>query len=168
MITTTTTRSSFLSVEPQKPVPQPAPDPGQPLTPCVKSRLAPYFPKGTLDNIRVQQGGMPAYVVGDPLAYTEENRIYFKPGKYDPHSVQGLSDIGHEITHKAQYDSLGSATFQKRYLQEYFELRQLGFDHQTAYENISFEVEARKRADIIKNDLTNLMRDFGGRDPCPK
>ncbi len=72
---------------------------------------------------------MPGYVVGDPLAYTEESRIYFKKGEYDPHSVRGLADIGHEITHKAQYDSLGSATFQKRYLQEYFELRQLGFDH---------------------------------------
>ena len=153
---------------PQKPVPRSAPDPGQPLTPCVKSRLAPYFPGTNLDEIRVQEGGMPSYVVGDPPAYTEENRIYFKKGEYNPHSVQGLSDIGHEITHKVQYDRLGSVKFQSQYLSEYAELRNLGLDHDTAYRNISFEREAYKRGEIIKNDLDNLMRDFGGRDPCPR
>jgi RHS repeat-associated protein len=151
----------------QNPVPQPAPDPGQPLSPCVKNRLSPYFSGVNLDHIRVQEG-IPDYVVGDPLAYTEGNRIYFKKGRYDPHSVQGLSDIGHEVTHSEQYAKLGTINFQAQYLGQYLELRRLGFAHETAYQNISFEIEARKRADIINRDLTNLMRDFGGRDPCPK
>jgi len=51
--------------------------------------------------------GIPAYVPGDPLAYTEGNTLYFKEGKYDPYSVQGLSDIGHELTHSQQYAQLG-------------------------------------------------------------
>jgi hypothetical protein len=37
------------------------------------------------------------------LAYPEGNRIDFKKGRYDPHSGQGLSDIGHEVTHSEQY-----------------------------------------------------------------
>ncbi len=135
----------------------------------MKNRLRPYFSGVNLDDIRIQQG-IPAEVelIADPLAYTEGNRIYFKKGEYDPHTARGLADIGHEITHSEQYAKLGALTFQKRYLQEYFELRKLGFDHQSAYENISFEVQARKRADIIRKDLNNLMRDFGGRDPCPR
>lgn len=155
--------------EPQKPVPKPAPDPGQPLSPCVKNRLRPYFTGVNLDDIRVHQG-IPAEVaaIADPLAYTEGNRIYFKKGEYDPHSVGGLSDLGHEITHSDQYAKLGFTNFQAKYLREYAELRRLGLDHDKAYWNISFEKEARKKAEIIRKDLTNLMRDFGGRDPCPR
>jgi len=155
------------TTEPQKPVPQPAPDPGQPLSPCVQNRLGPYFPGLDLSKIRVQEG-IPGYVVGNPLAYTEGNRIYFSKGEYDPHSVQGLSDIGHEITHSQQYANLGTIKFQSQYLGEYAMLRKLGLDHDTAYRDISFEIEARKRAAIIQKDLSNLSRDFGGRDPCPR
>jgi hypothetical protein len=102
------------------------------LSQCVKNRLAPYFPGLDLDKIRVQEG-IPGYVVGNPLAYTEGNRIYFQKGEYDPNSVKGLSDIGHELTHSQQYAQLGSAEFQSRYLAEYTALRALGLDHDTAY-----------------------------------
>jgi RHS repeat-associated protein len=152
---------------PQDPVPQPAPDPGQPLTPCVKNRLGPYFPDLDLNKVRVQEG-IPDYVVGDPPAYAEGNRIFFKKGRYDPHSVQGLSDIGHELTHNQQYAQLGELNFQSQYLGEYAMFRRIGLDHESAYRNISFEREARKKQEIINKDLSNLSRDFGGRDPCPK
>ena len=160
-------KDHFALTETQNSLTQPVPDPGQPLSACVKNRLRPYFSRVNLDDIRVHEG-IPSYVVGDPLAYAEEDRIYFKKGRYDPHSVAGLSDIGHEVTHSEQYAKLGTRNFQAQYLGQYLELRRLGFDHETAYENITFEVEARKRAEIIRKDLTNLMRDFGGRDPCPR
>jgi hypothetical protein len=63
---------------------------------------------------------------------------------------------------------LGFTRFAKRYLQEYFENRAAGMNDFDAYWNISFEIEARKVEAIIKKDLSNLSRDFGGRDPCPK
>ncbi|HEX6044941.1 MAG TPA: DUF4157 domain-containing protein [Pyrinomonadaceae bacterium] len=155
---------------PQDPVPQPPPEPpepGQPLSQCVKNRLRPYFPGVDLDKIRIHSG-IPSYVVGDNLAYTDGNDIYFKEGLYDPNSVQGLADIGHEVTHSEQYAKLGTLKFRAQYLGEYANNVHSGMDHQTAYESISFEVEARKKAAIISKDLSNLMKQVGGREPCPK
>jgi len=162
--------SVFLQQQLPKPKPEPAPEgksAGKRLSPCVKSRLKPYFPDLDLDSIRIFEG-IPAYVVGDPDAYTAGNFIYFKKGAYDPNSTAGLSLIGHELTHSRQSARLGAIRFSKRYLEEYAELRKLGYDHNSAYKNISFEVEANKMQDLIQKDLTNWMRDFGGRDPCPK
>jgi hypothetical protein len=83
-------------------------------------------------------------------------------------NFEGLADIGHELTHSRQSARLGQARFSKRYLQEYFENLYAGMNDFDAYWNISFEIEARKMGGIIQKDLSNLSRDFGGRDPCPK
>jgi hypothetical protein len=158
----------------KEPLPSPKPEPapegssaGKRLPPCVHSRLKPYFPDIDLSRVRIFEG-IPFYVHGDPPAYTEGNHIFFKKGSYDPNSVTGLAAIGHELTHTRQAAQLGFTRFAKRYLQEYFENRAAGMNDFDAYWNISFEIEARKVEAIIKKDLSNLSRDFGGRDPCPK
>ena len=154
----------------QQPVPKPVPEPpppGEPLSPCVKSRLAPYFSGVNMDKVRVHEG-LPAYVVGDQPFYTEGNDIYYKKGHYDPNTVGGLAVIGHEVTHVEQYAKLGTVTFQAQYLREYGKLRSLGLDHDSSYRGISLEVEARKRQGIIHKDLSNLSKMIGGKDPCPK
>jgi hypothetical protein len=141
----------------------------QKLSPCAMNRLRPYFPGIDLTQVNIHEG-IPSYVVGDPGAYTEGNDIYFKPGEYDPYSVQGLADIGHELTHVTQYAKLGRARFQNSYLSQYFRLRDAGLGHDAAYRAISFEKQAFKMGEIIKNDLGNLMRQVGrqGGDPCPR
>lgn len=135
----------------------------------MQNRLAPYFPGLDLSKIRIFEG-IPGYVVGNPGAYTEGNNIYFAMGEYDPYSVGGLADIGHELTHSQQYRRLGTVRFQSRYLAEYFKLRDLGLGHNDAYLSISFEVAARKMRGLINKDLSNLMRQVGreGGNPCPR
>jgi len=34
---------------------------------------------------------------------TRGNNIYFRPGVYDPSTVDGLADLGHELVHVGQY-----------------------------------------------------------------
>lgn len=51
--------------------------------------------------------------------------------------------VGHELVHVRQWQELGVVRFLTRYLGEYFAGRGRGLNHQAAYENISFEREAR-------------------------
>ena len=141
----------------------------QKLTPCAMGRLRPYFPGIDLNHVDIHEG-VPSYVIGNPRAYTEGNDIYFRPGEYDPHSLRGLTLIGHELTHVKQYAQLGRRRFQRLYGTEYFQLRNLGLGHQDAYEAISFEIAARKMGAIINRDLGKAMRQIGrdGGDPCPR
>ncbi|MGH8958684.1 MAG: hypothetical protein ACRDVK_08410 [Acidimicrobiia bacterium] len=54
--------------------------------------------------------------------------------------------IKHELIHVRQWQELGPRRFLVRYLTEYLRLRGSGLGHQQAYEQISFEREARQLA----------------------
>ncbi len=54
--------------------------------------------------------------------------------------------IRHELVHVRQWGELGPVRFLVRYLSEYLRLRRAGLGHQRAYQEISFEREARQLA----------------------
>jgi hypothetical protein len=123
----------------------------------VKAILAPYFPGFDLDQIRVYEG-IPFYVTMDATAYTDGNNIFFKPGAFDPHSIEGIALIGHEVTHSVQFQQHGKWRFRARYLtnwsKQYTQHR--NFNH--AYYYNEFEIEARAMEDRIYSDL--LMQEM--------
>lgn len=51
--------------------------------------------------------------------------------------------VKHEMTHVAQIRRIGFMQFYIKYLMEYLKNRLAGQPHFTAYENISYEIEAR-------------------------
>jgi len=108
-------------------------------------------------------------ILNGATAITVGNVITFRSrSDYNPDSIQGIALIGHEITHVGQEQSGRSSTTQ--YVSEYLELRRLGYSDYEAYKHISFEAEAFKREDVIKQDLTNLRKQLGGDafwSPCP-
>jgi hypothetical protein len=55
--------------------------------------------------------------------------------------------LRHELTHVEQYRDLGTVRFLSRYVGEYLAGRRAGKSHRQAYLDISFEQEARLRAD---------------------
>jgi hypothetical protein len=118
----------------------------------VKEILAPYFPDFDLAQIRVYEG-IPFYVTMDASAYTDGNNIFFKPGAYDPDSVEGIALIGHEVTHSVQFQRHGKWRFRARYLRnwgrQFREYRNLNH----AYYYNEFELEARAMEDRIYSDL---------------
>jgi hypothetical protein len=78
----------------------------RPLTDCEKRKLAPFIPKIDLDNADVHPGQVPWYfhlVSNDFEGITRGNDIYFRPGVYDPTTVEGLATLGHELVHVGQY-----------------------------------------------------------------
>lgn len=54
--------------------------------------------------------------------------------------------IKHELVHVRQWQEVGPIRFPIRYVSEYLRLRGAGLGHQQAYEEISFEHEARQLA----------------------
>lgn len=123
----------------------------------IKALLAPYFPGLDLDAVRVLEG-IPWYVAMDADAYTDRHLIYFKPGKYDTRTPQGIALIGHEITHCRQYRSYGTWRFRAAYSSCW--ARKL-FEHRSwerAYFLNPFEVEARTMEERIYNDIINSLR----------
>lgn len=127
-----------------------------PLPAHVQEILAPYFPTFDLAQIRIHEG-IPWYVTMDATAYTDGNNIFFKPGAFDPDSLEGIALIGHEVTHSVQFQTYGKWHFRTRYLtnwsQQYKEQR--NFNH--AYYNIEFEIEARAMEERIYQDLLQLQ-----------
>jgi hypothetical protein len=125
---------------------------GAPLPDHVKEILAPYFPDFDLEQIRVFEG-IPFYVTMDATAYTDGNNIFFKPGAFDPDSIEGIALIGHEVTHSVQFERHGKWRFRTRYLtnwgKQYTQHR--NFTH--AYYYNEFEIEARAMEDRIYSDL---------------
>lgn len=89
-------------------------------------------------------------------AITFGNDIYFRDkAAYDTKTAKGLARIGHEVTHSTQYEALGGeVNFLKEYVREYNYLRSIGYDAQSAYRNISFEVIAYARENAIARTLT--------------
>jgi YD repeat-containing protein len=98
---------------------------GEKLPPCAISYFKQYFPDLNLDNIVVHTDGLPAFVQsfntvpGGVGGFTFGNHIYFPRGAYDPHTVSGFADLGHEVKHVDQFRRLGTAGFVIQYMGEY-------------------------------------------------
>lgn len=132
----------------------------QPLPDHVKEILAPYFPTFDLGQIRVFTG-IPFYVTMDATAFTDGNNIFFKPGAFDPDSIEGIALIGHEVTHSVQFQMHGKWRFRGRYLSNWGQrLREhRSFAH--AYFYNEFEFEARTMEQRIFDDLTKRQLERG-------
>lgn len=127
----------------------------QPLPPHVKEILAPYFPNFDLDQIRLYEG-IPWYVTMDADAYTDGNNIFFKLGKFDPKSPEGIALIGHEITHSVQFHTHGKWWFRARYLGNWGWKLKEHRSFTNAYFYNKFEIEARAMEQRIYDDLLYL------------
>jgi hypothetical protein len=75
----------------------------RPLTEREIAALRPYIPREDLDNARVYDGVVPAYLPKRYIAIARGNRIHFRPGAYDADSSGGLALLGHELVHVGQY-----------------------------------------------------------------
>jgi Domain of unknown function (DUF4157) len=96
-------------------------------------------------------------------AITIGDDIYFRDVEhYNPDSIRGIGDLGHEVEHNKQYHRLGGFKFFVRYNAEYVELRRAGLDDDSAYRAISFEQEAENKRKLIERDLENLRMQLGG------
>lgn len=131
---------------------------GEPLPLEVQQLLAPFFPDFDLNRVRVFEG-IPRYVsiaaAGEPIGYTDRNRIYFAPGAYRIDSPEGLALIAHEIAHCRQYQQFGKWNFRAKYLSAYFRNRWRGMNDKIAYAQIPFEIEARA---VERKVLSILLR----------
>ncbi|HEX4946497.1 MAG TPA: DUF4157 domain-containing protein [Blastocatellia bacterium] len=132
----------------------------QSLPDHVKTILAPYFPGFDLDQIRIHEG-IPFYVTMDATAYTDGNNIFFKPGAFNPDSIEGIALIGHEVTHSVQFQRHGKWRFRASYLtnwgKQYTQHRNFGH----AYYYNEFEIEARAMEDRIFSDLLLRQMEHG-------
>jgi hypothetical protein len=68
-----------------------------------KAALAAYIPREDLENARLREDGVPWYLPRRFCGITRGNRIYFRPGAYDPASDAGIALLGHELVHVGQY-----------------------------------------------------------------
>ncbi len=96
----------------------------------------------------------------DADAYTENRNIHFGNDAYNPFTTEGISLIGHEVTHVSQQQHFG---FDLKYGLKYVKNVATG-GFKRAYANISFEKDARAMADRIRTDLRNK---YGNNNPCP-
>ena len=108
-------------------------------------RLAPHFP--SLDVRRVRLRWMPwwlrPFVRPQMAAITLGRSVYFRPGtRIDARLV------AHELVHIEQQQREGLFRHAARYLREYARLRRR-LDAMAAYRAISYEEEARLRAEEI-------------------
>lgn len=73
-------------------------------------------------------------------------------GKYiiftDEKYAENEETLIHELVHIFQQRELGFIKFLYLYLKEYFELKKIYKDSTKAYRNISFEIQARRIADM--------------------
>lgn len=72
---------------------------GSPLPRAVQAKMEAAF--GTdFSGVRVHIGPQAARI--GAVAFTRGNDIYFAPGRYQPHSLQGQQLLGHELAHVVQ------------------------------------------------------------------
>ena len=124
----------------------------QSLPDHVQEILAPYFPTFDLAQIRVYEG-IPWYVTMDATAFTDGNNIFFKPGAFDPDSIEGIALIGHEVTHSVQFQTHGKWPFRARYVNNWRRQLQTHRSFAHAYFYNEFEIEARAMEERIYQDL---------------
>jgi len=89
-------------------------------------------------------------------AITLGNHVYFRPG-----ARVGVRLVAHELVHVAQQQAVGRVRHAWRYVTEYFRLRRSGLDETAAYRAISYEVEARARAEEVLTALGGVDTELG-------
>ncbi len=118
--------------------------------------LQPFFPAFDLARVRLREG-IPRYVIGEPLGYVENRTIYLRKGAFQPDTTDGLALLAHEIAHCQQYERVGTLRFLVRYAGAYFRNRLRGMNHDAAYLNIPFEIEARMIEDLAFETLQQQL-----------
>ena len=76
---------------------------GRPLSVQEHAALKPYFNACVLYETRIADGRVPFWLRHDMCAVVLGNTIYFRAGYYQANTPQGLSLLGHELTHVAQF-----------------------------------------------------------------
>ncbi len=72
---------------------------GQPLPGPIQKKMESFF-NTSFSDVRVHVG--PEAPAIGALAFTHGSQLYFAPGQYNPHSMQGQQLLGHELTHVVQ------------------------------------------------------------------
>jgi len=124
----------------------------QHLSDCAKKVLQPYFPGLNLDSVIISPGlpGFATLAPGfDPGAITLNGTIFYQPG-YFSGTAEGLSYLGHELTHVGQE---GSGYLPPNYLRDYFRNLANGQSAFDAYQNIGAERAATAMENRIFDDL---------------
>lgn len=114
-------------------------------------RLAPYYPGLDLGNdVAWRISGIPLFIMIvaliRPIGITLGTVVCLKRGYFRPDWPEGVELIAHELTHVEQYRAVGYPLFTLRYGFEFLRNLLRGNSIHDAYENISFEVEARARS----------------------
>ncbi|QUV86520.1 DUF4157 domain-containing protein [Chloracidobacterium aggregatum] len=131
------------------------PPPGWQRLPAATCRqLQPFFPELDLGrDVLWRVDGLPWWVrrlaVVPPVAITFGFLVWVVPGWYAPGTPAGLELIAHELTHVVQYRRHGYFGFTLRYGLEFLANILRGDSLAHAYENITFEVEARAHAAAV-------------------
>lgn len=144
-------------------LPAPKMDDGEPLTEAEKKYLQPFYPDTNLDTIRIRRR-VPG-MLGGASGATTGNIIYMDPSYYppDPTNDEHLRTLAEELAHSGQQKN--NPGFYFRYGGEYAWDRLTGKSHDQAYNNISYEKEAKAKA---KQVLDQMRRDRdAGRLPWP-
>ena len=116
---------------------------GRPLSLQEKLALKPYFNAQVLHQARIVDGRVPFWLRRDMCAVVMDNTIYFRAGYYVPNTPQGLSLLGHELMHVAQFMH-GMTTF------DYIWSCRKGY-MQSAYEVQAYAMGARVAQDFVAN-----------------
>lgn len=105
-----------------------------------------------MDNADLRDGKVPWYLPKKFEGITRGNRIYFRPGVYDPSTPGGLAGLGHELVHVGQYRNGMN-------LLKYLWASRKGYDKNP------YEKEAYAKEELIKNDLSKANDGQG--QGCP-
>ena len=123
----------------------------------VRAILGPSFPDLDLSRI-VLRRGIPFHVrtfaAVTPVAYTSGRFIHFDAAFLDPWSPDALPLLAHEVTHVQQFQK--TRFFRVRYLTEYLRLRRKGLGPVDAYARISFEIEARRIEESVRQQVASF------------
>ncbi|MGQ9896640.1 MAG: eCIS core domain-containing protein [Acidobacteriota bacterium] len=123
-----------------------------PVATC--QQLQPFFPELDLGrDVLWRVDNLPWWLcrlaVVPPVAITFGALVWVIPRWYAPATPAGLELIAHELTHVVQYRRYGCVGFTLRYALNFFANLLHGDSLARAYENITFEVQARTHAAAI-------------------
>ena len=140
------------------------------LPTCVQQILSPYFTNLDLSRISIYTY-IPTIIQKTakviPAAITVDEDIYFShqgANGYDPDTMNGIKLIAHELTHTQQYKNYRTVIgFGWDYWDEFDKNKDKGMNDSDAYQNISFEVNARNNADQV---IQAVMQVYDNNQPC--
>ena len=149
-----------------------SPEDTVPLSDAMKDVLSSHYPPEELDKVRIKTNSPlgpylahGAVTIGNVLHFREEN--WMDDDSWDdPIKIVDISLMGHEVEHIVnQWDKhpLGHVGFAIQYVGEYVWNRTVGgMEHEEAYDNISFEREAKAKEEQLKKDLRKSDMDGDG------